>query len=81
MTESQIRIAHSKLEGTGESSIKIEQQIYRRKPFKMGQNDYFFANRRTTSEQQTNNNRTQYKNVNNLKNVKNIPRARARENE
>ena len=84
ISESMVTRILKKLESTGDISLKSNNKytvITLLKWGKMQGDDYFFANKRTTNEQQSNNNRTQYKNVNNLKNVKNIPRARARENE
>ena len=81
MTESQIRTALSKLQSTGEISIKATNKysvVTLLKWEKTQGDDYFFANKSPTNNQQAANKSPQYKNVNNLKNVKNNS-ARPRE--
>ena len=85
ISESMVTRILKKLEATEDISLKSNNKytvITLLKWGKMQGDDYFFANKRTTNEQQTNNNRTQYKNVNNLKNVKNnSARTRERKND
>ena len=74
ISESMVTRILKKLEATEDISLKSNNKytvITLLKWGKMQGDDYFFANKRTTNEQQSNNNRPQYKNVNNLKNVKN----------
>ena len=85
MTESQIRTALSKLEDTGEISIKTTNKYSVITLLNWGKtqcDDYFFANKSSTNRQQIANKSPQYKNVNNLNNVNNRgARARKREND
>lgn len=84
ISESMVTRILKKLESTGDISLKSNNKytvVTLLNWEKTQCDDYFFANERTTSEQQTDNNRTQYKNVNNLKNVKNKgARRRERKN-
>ncbi len=81
INESSITRILKKLESTGDISLKANNKytiITLLNWEKTQGNDYFFKYKRTTNEQQTNNKRTQYKNVKNENNVKNNG-ARARE--
>ena len=85
MSEGQIRTALSKLKGTGEITIKTTNKYSVVTLLKWGEmqgDDYFFANKSPTNNQQIANKSPQYKNVNNLKNVKNnSARTRERKND
>ena len=81
ISESMVTRILKKLEATGDISLKSNNKYTVVTLLNWGKtqcDDYFFTNKRTTNEQQTDNNRTQYKNVNNLKKVKNNS-AHARE--
>ena len=85
ISESMVTRILKKLESTGEISLKSNNRytvITLLKWAKTQENDYFFANKRTTNEQQTNNKRTQYKKEKNVNNINNYyAHARARKND
>ena len=82
--ESSITRILKKLEETGDISLKANNKytvITLLNWDKTQGNNYFFADKRTTNEQQENNKRTQYKKEKNVNNVKNNgTRGRERKN-
>ena len=74
ISESMVTRILKKLESTGDISLKSNNKytvVTLLNWAKMQGNDYFFTDKRTTNEQQTANNRTQYKKEKNVNNVKN----------
>ena len=74
ISESNVRRLLEKLKSSGDISVKSTNKYSVITLLKWGEtqgNDYFFANKRPTTEQQPTNNRTQYKKEKNVNNVKN----------